>query len=58
MIATCKENKRHSIENVSYSEYGMTDLYDDLSAPLEELEKLLEEKYGGEDIRTDDESIG
>lgn len=57
-VSEDKKNKRHLIENVSYSEYGMTDLYDDLSAPLEELEKLLEEKYGGENISTDDESIG
>lgn len=34
------------VENVSYSEYGMTDLYDALTAPLEELEKMLDEKYG------------
>lgn len=41
-----KDNHSTEVENVSYSEYGITDLYDDLSAPLEELEKLLEEKYG------------
>ena len=35
--------------NVSYSEYGMSDLYDDLSAPLDKLDALLEEKYGAED---------
>lgn len=34
------------VENVSYSEYGMTDLYDTLSAPLEKLDSLLDEKYG------------
>lgn len=37
------------VENLSYSEYGMTELYDDLSAPLEELEELLSEKYGVEE---------
>lgn len=41
-----KRNNTNEVENVSYSEYGITDLYDDLSAPLEELEKLLEKKYG------------
>ena len=34
------------IENVSYSEYGITELYEDLSAPLEKLDELLEKKYG------------
>lgn len=33
------------VDNVSYSEYGMTALYDELSAPLEELEELLDKKY-------------
>lgn len=33
-------------ENVSYSEYGVSELYERLSAPLEELESLLEDKYG------------
>lgn len=42
------EHKTVQIENVSYSEYGITDLYDALSAPLEELESLLDEKYGTE----------
>ena len=42
-----KENGKTFIENVSYSEYGMTDLYDDLSTPLEKLEELLNETYGG-----------
>lgn len=37
------------VENLSYSEYGMTDLYDQLSAPLETLDNLLEDKYGKED---------
>ena len=35
--------------NVSYSEYGMSDLYEDLSAPLDKLDALLDEKYGIED---------
>lgn len=44
-----KEKGKTTIENVSYSEFGMTDLYDELSAPLEELELLLDEKYGMEE---------
>lgn len=39
----------NNAENLSYSEYGMTELYDDLSAPLEELEVLLSDKYGEEE---------
>ena len=35
--------------NVSYSEYGISELYEALSAPLEKLDALLEEKYGAED---------
>lgn len=42
-----RENKGESkIENVSYSEYGIMELYEDLSAPLEKLDELLEKKYG------------
>ena len=37
------------VVNVSYSEYGMSDLYDDLAAPLDKLDALLDEKYGAED---------
>lgn len=33
-----------TFENLSYSEFGMTSLYDDLSAPLNELEDLLEKE--------------
>ena len=33
-------------ENVSYSEFGVSELYERLSAPLEKLELLLEDKYG------------
>ncbi|MDD7218756.1 MAG: AAA family ATPase [Clostridia bacterium] len=44
-----KSEGRTLVENVSYSEFGMTDLYDALSAPLEELESLLDEKYGMEE---------
>ena len=43
------DEKELQVENVSYTEYGMTDLYDALSAPLEELESLLDEKYGTEE---------
>ena len=39
----------HEVVNVSYSEYGMSSLYEDLSAPLDKLDALLEEKYGVED---------
>ena len=41
-----KQDSEVQITNVSYSEFGMTDLYDDLSAPLEALETMLDEKYG------------
>lgn len=51
-----RENGEVRMKNVSYSEFGMTDLYDELSMPLEELESLLDEKYGDE-ITEDDESI-
>lgn len=43
-----KETGKTSVENVSYSEFGMTDLYDDLSAPLEKLEELLSKTHGGQ----------
>ena len=33
-----------TFENLSYSEFGMTSLYDDLSAPLNDLEDLLEKE--------------
>lgn len=33
-------------ENVSYSEFGVSELYERLSIPLEKLESLLEDKYG------------
>lgn len=39
----------HEVVNVSYSEYGMSALYEDLSAPLDELDELLNKKYGAED---------
>lgn len=38
------ENGVAEAVNVSYSEFGMTDLYEDLSAPLEELDELLENR--------------
>lgn len=43
-----KEQGIHQVVNVSYSEYGMSDLYEDLSAPLDKLDELLEKKYGEE----------
>lgn len=44
------QTNEKNAENLSYSEYGMTELYDDLSAPLEELEDLLSDKYGEEEV--------
>lgn len=44
-----QNNKGNVVENLSYSEYGMTELYGDLSAPLDELEELLSDKYGIEE---------
>ena len=44
-----RKDNTTQIENVSYAEYGMTDLYDELSAPLDGLEELLEKKYGKAD---------
>ena len=41
-----RKNGKVRFENASYSEYGITALYDDLSAPLEKLEELLDKKYG------------
>lgn len=38
-----------TVINVSYSEYGMSDLYEDLSAPLYKLDELLNKKYGADD---------
>ena len=40
------QNNKQTIENVMYSEYGVSDLYEDLSAPLDKLEDLLKDKYG------------
>lgn len=53
-VGRTKEDGEIQVENVSYSEYGMTDLYDELSAPLEELESLLDEKYGDEETENDE----
>ena len=35
-----------SIRNASYSEYGVSEIYEKLSAPYEELQQMLDEKYG------------
>ena len=46
---TVKDEKQKNcciLENISYSEYGVTELYEQLSQPFEELERLLEKKYG------------
>ena len=48
-ISCSDRTSSHEVVNVSYSEYGMSALYEDLSAPLDELDALLEEKYGVED---------
>lgn len=40
-VSRNREAGEIQVENVSYTEYGMTDLYDELSVPLEELEALL-----------------
>ena len=34
------------IKNASYSEYGISEIYEKLSAPYDELQKMLDEKYG------------
>ena len=38
-----------SITNVSYSEYGISEIYDKLSKPYDELQQMLDEKYGSLD---------
>lgn len=35
-----------SITNASYSEYGISEIYDKLSKPYDELQQMLDEKYG------------
>ena len=45
-VSKDKEKGETLIENVSYTEFGITDLYDELSAPLDKLELLLDKKYG------------
>lgn len=37
------------IKNASYSEYGISEIYEKLSAPYDELQKMLDEKYGEDD---------
>lgn len=43
--------QKHTIDDVMTSEYGMSELYEILSAPFDRLEEEIEEKYGlnGED---------
>ena len=41
------ENEK--IRNASYSEYGITEIYEKLSAPYDELQQMLDEKYGEDD---------
>lgn len=47
-IINQKQQGHRQVVNVSYSEFGMSDLYEDLSAPLDKLDELLEKKYGEE----------
>ena len=35
-----------SITNASYSEYGISEIYDKLSKPYDELQRMIDEKYG------------
>ena len=35
----------YTLENISYSEYGVSELYEDFSRPFEKLENLINEKY-------------
>lgn len=39
------DHGEQKIENVMESEYGMTELYDILSAPLDALQGEIDEKY-------------
>ncbi len=41
------ENEK--IKNASYSEYGITEIYEKLSAPYDELQQMLDEKYSEDD---------
>ena len=42
-VYSITENK---IENVSYSEYGISEIYEKLSKPYDTLQQMLNEKYG------------
>lgn len=42
----CDDKSGVTFENLSYSEFGLTSLYDDLSASLDQLEEQLEEGTG------------
>ena len=48
-VSCSDRTNMREVTNVSYSEYGMSDLYEDLSAPLDKLDEWLNEKYGAED---------
>lgn len=41
-----KVNDNTVVENVSYSEFGVPQIYEDLAEPLDELDEQLEQKYG------------
>ena len=45
-VSKDEKTGEREVENVMYSEFGMTELYEQLSAPLEKIEELLNEKYG------------
>ena len=40
----------YTLENISYSEYGVSELYEDFSRPFEKLENLINAKYEEEDF--------
>ncbi len=39
----------YTLKNISYSEYGISELYEEFSAPFEKLDELISEKYSQED---------
>lgn len=39
----------YTLRNISYSEYGISELYEEFSAPFEKLDELISEKYSQED---------
>ena len=39
----------YTLDNISYSEYGISELYEDFTAPFSELESMIDEKYENEE---------